>query len=113
MVGCIYRRWEKNNAGVVIFETDRIFGGDSWYYYTGTFEAKNGKLTARLKSTHYAGPIGSPSLGGRPEGVYEFEVVGSGKDNEGRRTLRAHGRVIDPALNVPVFAELTWRASLP
>jgi len=26
------------NAGVVIFESSKLFGGDSWYYYTGSYK---------------------------------------------------------------------------
>jgi hypothetical protein len=46
-------------AGVVIFETNRIFGGDVSYYYLGEYETKNNKITAKVKVTHYFGPPSS------------------------------------------------------
>jgi hypothetical protein len=100
------------NAGVVIFESNRLFGGDSWYYYTGTYKGDHGKLTATLKSTHYAGPLGSPSMGLRPEGTYEIEEIGRGRDDGGNRTIDFQGTVVE----VPgsrVIGRLTWRAKLP
>jgi hypothetical protein len=99
------------NAGVVIFETGRLFGGDSWYYYTGTYEGKNGKLTAKLKSTHYAGPLGSPSMGMQREGTYLFEEIGQGQDDKGNRTIDVKGVV--QASGVSIVARLTWRERLP
>ena len=65
---------KKVNAGVVVFETNCVFSGDSWYFYTGSYQAKDGKLTARPKSTHYAGPMGSPSIGARPVSVTGLNV---------------------------------------
>jgi hypothetical protein len=71
------------------------------------------KLTATVKSTHYAGDLGSPIIGVRPEGLIEFVEVARGRDADGRRTIRFQGRVIDPPDNTPVFAEITWREALP
>jgi hypothetical protein len=70
------------NAGVIVLETNKLFGGDSWYYYTGKYQTKNGKLTARIKSTHYFGDLGSPAIGIRPQGIVEFVEVSRGKDPE-------------------------------
>lgn len=41
--------------GVVVFETGRIFGGDGQYYYTGTYDVHDGKMTGEVTVTHYAG----------------------------------------------------------
>jgi hypothetical protein len=100
------------NAGVVIFETNRLFGGDSWYYYKGTYAGENEKLTAQLKSTHYAGPLGSPSMGNRPEGTYLFKEIRHGQDQNGNRTIDIEGTVVEVP-GAKVFARLTWRANLP
>ena len=43
------------NGGVVVFETSRIFGGDSNFYYTGEYHASGGKIDAKIKVTHYNG----------------------------------------------------------
>ncbi|MCL4503957.1 MAG: hypothetical protein M1438_19195 [Deltaproteobacteria bacterium] len=42
-------------AGVVIFETNRIFGGDSAYYYLGSCNVENQILNADIEVIHYAG----------------------------------------------------------
>lgn len=100
------------NAGVVVFETNRLFGGDSWYYYVGTYKGEDGKLTAQFKSTHYAGPIGSPSMGERPEGMFHFKEVSRGHDTNGHRTIDVVGVLVENP-NQTVAARLTWRANLP
>ena len=49
--------WE--NGGVVVLETNRVFGGDSEYYYLGTFNASLSnsatKFTAEVRAVHYRG----------------------------------------------------------
>ena len=44
------------NGGVVVFETNRIFGGDSCFYYTGTYNSSGADLSAQVKITHFSGP---------------------------------------------------------
>src|SRR6266436_4982225 len=83
------------NAGIVILETNRVFGGDSWYYYTGTYQGEDGKLAAQLKSTHYAGPVGSPSMSNRREGTYLFREIGRGQDQNGSGTIDVEGSIIE------------------
>lgn len=46
-----------SNAGTVVLETDRVFGGDSQYYYLGRYEAKDGTITGEATITHFNGPI--------------------------------------------------------
>ncbi len=43
------------NGGVVVFETNRVFGGDSNYYYVGQFEQTKYGLTADARIVHYHG----------------------------------------------------------
>jgi len=42
-------------AGVVVFETERVFGGDSQYYYLGTCQVKYDNVEAEIEVTHYTG----------------------------------------------------------
>ena len=47
-------------GGVVVFETLRIFGGDSLYFYIGNYSISNGNhITAEARVTHYFGPPSS------------------------------------------------------
>jgi hypothetical protein len=100
------------SAGVVVLETGRIFGGDSWYYYTGSYEGRSGKLAARVTITHYAGPIGSPLLGNRLQGSVELTETERGTDGDGHRTISLNGRLVENPSQILV-ARLTWRAALP
>ena len=100
------------SAGVVVLETGRIFGGDSWYYYTGSYEGRNGKLTARVTITHYAGPIGSPLLGNQLQGSVQLTEVERGTDPDGRRTISLAGSLVENP-SQRLVAKLTWRAALP
>ena len=43
------------NAGVAVLETQRIFGGDSQYYYLGTYEVEKDRMTATVTITHFNG----------------------------------------------------------
>ena len=44
-------------AGVVVFETLRIFGGDSVYFYTGNYSiVKENQIEASVSVNHYYGP---------------------------------------------------------
>lgn len=50
--------WGKKvyEAGVIIFEAGRLFGGDSSYYFLGKYEiADNDVLRAEVEIIHYAG----------------------------------------------------------
>lgn len=44
-------------AGVVVFESGRIYGGDASYYYLGSFQVKDGVVTADIDVVHYSGPL--------------------------------------------------------
>ena len=71
-------------AGVAVFETGRILGGDSGYTYIGSYEVKNGVMTAEVVISKYMA-AGTSVFGDlqqftlRLEGVpkYDaFEVLG-------------------------------------
>lgn len=42
-------------TGVVVLESGRIFGGDSQYYFLGSYVIEHGQITAEIESTHYGG----------------------------------------------------------
>jgi hypothetical protein len=43
-------------AGIVVFETGRIFGGDSFYYYLGNYSIEAGTARGSIDVIHYSGP---------------------------------------------------------
>jgi hypothetical protein len=46
---------EMYGAGVIVFETGRLFGGDDKYYYVGSYVVSEGRLQASAQVTHFAG----------------------------------------------------------
>jgi len=54
------------NSGVVIFESGRLFGGDSYAYYLGTFNVKDDAVTGPLAVTVFD-----------PKGITAFGDLGS------------------------------------
>jgi hypothetical protein len=43
-------------SGVVVFETGRIFGGDSLYYYIGDYVVNGNTARGKVEVIHYSGP---------------------------------------------------------
>jgi hypothetical protein len=43
-------------SGVVVFETGRIFGGDSLYYYIGDYVVSVNTVRGKVEVIHYSGP---------------------------------------------------------
>lgn len=46
-------------TGVIILETNRIFGGDANYYYVGNYKTKDNELSGEVEVTHFGGPMNS------------------------------------------------------
>ena len=91
-------------TGVVVFESERLFGGDSGYFYVGSYSSIQGVVTGEAEVTHYAGP--SNSIFGN---VHQFRVQLSGKVT--RPTMELSGSVVGmPALQLGV--RCTHRADL-
>lgn len=72
-------------AGVAVFETGRILGGDASFYYVGNYKVENGTLIAEIKVVNYRGepnsifgPLKEFTLhvSGKPQSP-EFEVAGN------------------------------------
>jgi hypothetical protein len=92
-------------AGVVIFETNRIFGGDVSYYYLGNYEIKDDIINAKVKVTHYAHePL---SIFG---GLKEFTIHLSGKVQVPVATVSGY-LLENPTQKIVV--KCTKRADLP
>ena len=92
-------------AGVIVLESSRAFGGDSQYFYIGTYQLDRDILKAEVKVTHYAG---------LPYSVFgplkELTLKLEGKIAERTFDLNGH-RVDQPGMKI--IARLTKRADLP
>jgi hypothetical protein len=45
-----------SGSGVAVFETGRIFGGDSFYYYIGDYVLNGDTILGKAEVLHYSGP---------------------------------------------------------
>ena len=63
------------NGGVVVFETLRIFGGDSKFYYIGEYDVSGDKVTGTVVSTHFSGD-GMTAFGFSTEGSIRVRFSG-------------------------------------
>ena len=95
-------------AGVVVFETQRIFGGDSQYYYVGQYEMQHdGKLKAEVMVEHYAG--NRLSIFGPGQDKFSLAVRA---DSVQRPTFQATGSMIGSP-DAKIAMRLTIRSELP
>jgi hypothetical protein len=92
-------------AGVIIFETGRVFGGDSQYFYVGTCEVKHDNLEAEINVTHYHG---------QPFSIFgplkKFKAKLTGKLQE--PTMELNGFLLEDP-NQRFIVRLIKRADLP
>jgi hypothetical protein len=95
----------RQSAGVVVLESSKAFGGDSGYFYVGSYQIVHDVLKAEVKVTHYFGPLNS--VFGPHE---EFTLKLEGKIADRTFSLRGH-LVERPDQKITV--QLTKRADLP
>lgn len=92
-------------SGVAVLETGRLLGGDTQYFYIGSYNVENGIANATVTVTHYAGP--SMSLFGQAKEV-TLKLTGKPEHSE----FDLQGFVVEnPALNIRIH--FTRRAELP
>jgi hypothetical protein len=60
------------NGGVVVLESGRLFGGDSWYAYTGHYSVAGAHVTGQLHAVRHFQQPGTQSAWGTQEA--EFDV---------------------------------------
>lgn len=94
-------------AGVVVFETQRIFGGDSGYYYIGSYSLNTAtmEINAEVTVTHY---FGAPSsIFGQ---LRQFTLVFQGKVESQAFSAEGHLKD-DPERKISI--NLVKRSELP
>jgi hypothetical protein len=95
-----------SNAGVVVLETGRVFGGDAGYYYLGNSEVQDNQIAGRVRITHFNGPLVDAFRTGRRSFEVEFMGVVQGGLIDG------HMHPVDPpGPRLPV--RLEFKARLP
>jgi hypothetical protein len=94
------------SRGIVVLETNRFYGGDSFYYYTGRYEVKDGKFAAEGNVVMHTPGIMTIFGSGAPA----QDIVISGTHSG----LKISGSLRQKATPIPTFAvELEFREKLP
>jgi len=93
-------------AGVVVFETGRIFGGDAQYYYVGKYDLKDDVLDADVVIDRYSD--GPGSIFDTNEQKFELKIQGK---VEVPTVIAVGHRTDNPSMQLEV--RLTKRAELP
>lgn len=97
-------------GGVVVFETGRVFGGDSGFIWTGTFEVnRNHQIEARVRVKQYNFTGGMTSVFGVGMTDYELDLL---SDPLNGKNVRAIGRLTqNPSIGIVI--DFTKQAELP
>ncbi len=94
--------------GVVIFEHNRVVGGDLQYYYLGTYSVQDQRLNATVSAVYYDQEEAPFSVFGTDEQTIELLIAGQ----VGEHVITASGhRAEDPSKQIMI--RLTRRAELP
>lgn len=98
-------------AGVLIFENQRILGGDSNYFYTGNYEVKNGVVQGEIEVNLYGRNVSAIFKSLTRFGRRKFHMKFSGKEPRGNYMNLQNYGVEDPKKEV--YVELTRMYKLP
>ncbi|MFY9907103.1 MAG: GrlR family regulatory protein [Terriglobales bacterium] len=93
-------------GGVVVLAGNRLYGGDSQYYYTGLYDVKDGSFTAMAEITSFVpAPV---TIFGTQEKQFGLRITGTIAND----LIKATGaRADNPSLRLTMT--IRKRASLP
>jgi hypothetical protein len=92
-------------SGVIVLMDGRLAGGDTHFYYTGSYSANNGKWRGELVTNQHAKSIGAlPLFGGR-------EVTCGFTGTYSDASAEVQGTALVGKASVLFHAKLTLRAS--
>jgi hypothetical protein len=95
-----------SNAGVVVLESGRLFGGDALYYYLGNYTTNGQTVSATAKIVHFNGPV----LNAFGTQQREYEIVVEGTLDRDTITATMH-QTTNPGRRIPIIFER--KANLP
>ena len=91
------------NGGIVVFETGRIFGGDSQFYYTGDYRLSGDDVDARVRVTHYHG---SPMTAFGFPATEPFDILLFGKLDRRDNTISGMAEAVKfPNRKIPLVLD--------
>jgi len=93
-------------GGVAVLANNRVYGGDSQYYYSGLYDIKEETLTAMLQIAAFV--PAAVTIFGTHERQFSLQLTGTVKDD----IIKATGtRADNPSLRLPMT--LRKRTSFP
>jgi hypothetical protein len=106
-----FKETRMEGRGVITFEKQRVLGGDSDYYYVGSYEIKNGAVQGEIEVTFYGRNV-SPIFESLPSSARrKFHIRFSAKEPRGNYLTLQNYMVEDPKLEILI--NLTRMANLP
>ena len=93
-------------TGVIVLLDGKILGGDTHFYYTGSYTFKNGKWRGELITYQHAEALGVTLLFGGREVACGFTGIYSDGEAE------VDGTALVGKTSVPFHAKLTLKSSL-
>lgn len=63
------------NGGVVVLETGRLFGGDSWFAYTGTYTLNGGTVSGQIHVLRHFNQEGTETAWGTQEQEFDLQFT--------------------------------------
>ena len=105
---------EEWNAGVVIFESQKIYGGDSAFYFLGGYELKPHNQTSGISAEVSVEKYipGAVDIFGLGEDIFTIDFEGNVSSTEVGGTIRGTGEVVGKS-RYQITVSLTKRAELP
>jgi hypothetical protein len=97
-----------SGSGVIVFETGRVFGGDSSIVYLGSYEVVHNILTLKVKLIQHTKVDGMSHMFGDGK---EYEATVTGKYNDTDQILELSGTAEGSDIEIIVTA--THLAELP
>lgn len=94
-------------AGIAVFETGRVLGGDGGFMYVGNYRVENGTAHAELKVTKYSDIGNIQSIFGP---LNQFNLTVSGPANSQSMVLKGH-MIENPSFQITIKA--VRRVELP
>src|SRR5258705_11671607 len=93
-------------GGVVVLANNRLYGGDSQYYFTGLYDIKDGGMTALVQVTSFV--PAAVTVFGTQEKQFSLQITGTVRED----IVKATGtRVDNPSLGLPMT--LRKRSNFP
>ncbi len=94
-----------NGGGVVVFIKGQVFGGDSGYYYTGSYEISAALVKAHVQVRNFLPAV--PNVLG-VKGDFELSVTGTLEGD----VIRGTASLVSPK-GIGIAVKLTRKAMLP